>query len=140
MSGLKDRNTCFIISEADIRDVTYLDYINQFLLVGDIAGLFDREEMEAVLTEIRPAFREEIKSAESSDALYSFFIDRVNRNLHFVICISPVGDRLLRWTRQFPGLLKGCVVNWFLPWPEEALLSGRFKQRFACISCMHGFL
>jgi len=35
-----------------------------------------------------------------------------------------VGAKFARRAQQFPGLINGCTIDWFLPWPEEALTSG----------------
>ena len=37
---------------------------------------------------------------------------------------------------QFPGLINGCTIDWYLPWPEEALtaVSSKFLDSFA-IEC-----
>ncbi len=34
---------------------------------------------------------------------------------------------------QFPGLVNGATIDWFLPWPEEALtaVAGKFIDSFA---------
>ena len=53
--------------------------------------------------------------------MFSFFIDRVRANLHIVLCFSPVGPKLNARTQKFPALINGCTVDWYLPWPEEAL-------------------
>ena len=33
---------------------------------------------------------------------------------------------------QFPGLINGCTIDWYLPWPEEALtaVSSQFLDAF----------
>lgn len=62
------------------------------------------------------------------DNLYSFFLNRVRDNLHIVLCFSPVGDKFSRRAQQFPGLINGTTIDWFLPWPEEALTSGEQTQ------------
>ncbi len=40
-----------------------------------------------------------------------------------VICMSPVGENFRRRIRTFPGLVNCTTIDWFLPWPEEALRS-----------------
>lgn len=50
---------------------------------------------------------------------------------------------------QFPGLINGCTIDWYLPWPEEALtaVSSKFLDSFAiectpevhCYSCRLGW-
>ena len=52
--------------------------------------------------------------------------------LHVCLCFSPVGAKFSRRAQQFPGLINGCTIDWFLPWPEEALISvsGKFIDEF----------
>ena len=35
--------------------------------------------------------------------------------------MSPVGEGFRRRIRTFPGLVNCTTIDWFLPWPEEAL-------------------
>ena len=58
---------------------------------------------------------------DTSEAVYAFFLGRVRDRLHVVLCFSPVGARFSRRAQQFPGLINGCTIDWFLAWPEEAL-------------------
>lgn len=44
-------------------------------------------------------------------------------NLHTVLCFSPVGIKFRSRAQQFPSLFSSCSIDWFLPWPEEALIS-----------------
>ena len=41
--------------------------------------------------------------------------------MHIVLAMSPSGSKLQVRCRSFPGLISGCVIDWFFPWPEEAL-------------------
>ena len=42
--------------------------------------------------------------------------------MHLVLCFSPIGAKFRDRARQFPGLINGTTVDWFLPWPEQALV------------------
>jgi len=46
---------------------------------------------------------------------YTFFLNRVRDNLHIVLCFSPVGDKFSRRAQQFPGLINGCTIDWWVP-------------------------
>lgn len=35
--------------------------------------------------------------------------------------MSPAGDALRLRCRNFPGLISNTIVDWFFPWPEDAL-------------------
>lgn len=39
------------------------------------------------------------------------------------LCFSPVGESFRSRARKFPALVNCTVIDWFHPWPEEALLS-----------------
>ena len=43
--------------------------------------------------------------------------------MHCVLAMSPVGAAFRARCRKFPSLINCCTINWFRPWPEEALLS-----------------
>lgn len=60
---------------------------------------------------------------ESKDDLWNYFLEKVRDNLHIVMCMSPAGDTLRIRCRNFPGLVSNTSINWFFPWPSEALLA-----------------
>lgn len=64
-----------------------------------------------------------LKRAEDPDTIYKTFVERVRNLLHIVLCMSPVGDALRVRHRKFPSLVDCCALDWFSPWPSEALIS-----------------
>ena len=38
-----------------------------------------------------------------------------------ILCFSPIGDPIRVRARRFPSLVNCVVIDWFQPWPEEAL-------------------
>jgi dynein heavy chain len=40
-----------------------------------------------------------------------------------VLAFSPVGTKFRERAQKFPSLFSQCAIDWFLPWPEEALIS-----------------
>ncbi|KAL4450636.1 hypothetical protein ABPG77_000992 [Micractinium sp. CCAP 211/92] len=70
--------------------------------------------------------RNEVKAAglvDTPENCWQFFIERVRKNLHVVLCFSPVGDSFRVRARQFPALVNCTVSDWFHSWPREALVS-----------------
>lgn len=113
-----------LLTESDIRYDSFLEYFNQILMTGEVAGLFPRDEMDALLSDVRPLMRSMCPALpDTRDNLYSFFINRVRDRLHIVLCVSPMGSHLSRWAVQFPGIINGCTIDWFLPWPDDALFA-----------------
>jgi dynein heavy chain len=120
-SGIREDSVCFMLSDEDICDDLFLDYANQYLVTGRITGIFEKDDLEAILDEMRAIWKETHRGSEDSDeSLLDFFWRRVTQRFHFVFCFSPSSGRLMNWMKQFPGL-SSCTINWFHPWPFDAL-------------------
>jgi dynein heavy chain len=95
--------------------------MNDLLASGEIADLFSQEDMDQIIGNVRG----KVKSAgldTSNDGCWSFFMGNVKRNLHVCLCFSPVGSDFRRRSTQFPALVNNVVIDWFHPWPQDALL------------------
>lgn len=57
------------------------------------------------------------------DGVWAYFLANCAKNLHVVLCMSPVGDALRNRCRNFPGLAGSTVIDWVFQWPEQALLA-----------------
>ncbi len=91
-----------------------------------------KDELDMIINDIRPIMKAAQPGvADTWDNLYSFFLNRVRDNLHVMLCFSPVGNKFSTRAQQFPGLINGCTIDWFLPWPEEALTSGNVTPKMA---------
>ena len=42
-----------------MKEEGFLEYINQLLMTGEVAGLLPKEELDALLNDVRPAFKRE---------------------------------------------------------------------------------
>ena len=121
-AGVKGVSTCFLVTDSHIVNERFLVYINDLLSTGFIPDLMSPEEREGACN----AVRLEVKATGEQDtpeACWAFFIDKVRRNLHVVLCFSPAGDTLRIRARNFPALINSTSIDWFQPWPQEALVS-----------------
>jgi dynein heavy chain len=128
-SGTKDEGICFLFTEGQITNEKFLVYINDLLSSGEISDLFAAEDVDGIVNAVRPGVKSE-GIVDSKDNCWKFFIDRVKKNLHMSLCFSPVGDAFRTRARKFPALINCTVIDWFHPWPEDALLSvaGKFLE------------
>jgi dynein heavy chain len=112
----------FLFTEGQITNERFLVFINDLLSSGEIADLFAAEDVDGIVNNVRPAVKSE-GIVDSKDNCWRFFINRVKKNLHMALCFSPVGESLRGRARKFPALINSTVIDWFHPWPEDALLS-----------------
>ena len=125
-AGLKNIGTVFMLTDTQVPDERFLVLINDLLASGEIPGLFPDEDLDNIINGIR----NEVKGAgliDSRENCWSFFIDRVRRQLKVVLCFSPVGSTLRVRGRKFPALVNCTCIDWFHEWPEEALKSVSFR-------------
>jgi dynein heavy chain len=123
-AGHKGKPIAFIFTENEIKDEVFLESFNSFLSTGEVPGLFTKEEMLAMTADLSQAFRKERSGLdETIDNLKQFFTDRVRDNLHMILCMSPMNPKFPIRARKFPSLVSSPTIDWFLPWPEEALVN-----------------
>ena len=123
-AGHKRKPTTFLFTESEIKDEVFLETINSILSTGEVPGLFAKDEMMAMTSDLRQDFlRERPGEEETPDNLRQFFTDCVRDNLHIILCMSPMNPKFPVRARKFPGLVSSPTIDWFLAWPEEALVS-----------------
>ncbi|TNN78182.1 Dynein heavy chain 11, axonemal [Liparis tanakae] len=120
--GVKNIGTVFLHTDAQIPDERFLVLINDMLASGDIPDLFSDEEVDMIVTSIRMELRG-LGLIDSRDNCWSFFIERIRRQLKVVLCFSPVGFTLRTRARKFPALVNCTAIDWFHQWPQLALQS-----------------
>ena len=84
---------------------------------GEVPNLFPTEEKMKIIEEMSG------QTQGTPNEKYLYFVQQCKKNLHLVICMSPVGEAFRRRLRTFPALVNCTTIDWFLPWPEEALRS-----------------
>lgn len=124
IAGHTRKHVTFLLTDSEIKDENFLEYMNSLLMTGEISGLFAKDEIMAMCSDLSASFSKEYPDlTETQDNLYQYFIQQIRKYLHIVLCFSPVNVKFSERARKFPGLVNGTTINWFLPWPEEALIS-----------------
>lgn len=78
------------MDDTQIVKEAFLEDINGILNTGEVANLFNGEEMGALMEALAKPCQENNVNPGAPAEVYNFFISRVRTNLHLVLCLSPV--------------------------------------------------
>ncbi|CAL1543933.1 unnamed protein product, partial [Lymnaea stagnalis] len=92
------------------------------LTTGMVPALYADDEKEGVIAAMR---REAalVGKGPAKESIWQYFVDKCATNLHIVMAMSPVGETLRTRCRNFPGIVNNAIIDWFFPWPEQALFA-----------------
>ncbi|GFT85548.1 dynein heavy chain 5, axonemal [Trichonephila clavipes] len=132
-AGEAGKGVTFIFTDNEIKEESFLEYLNTILGSGEVANLFPKDEMREILENLLPVMKKEFPKREpTQDNLYDYFLSRSRANLHIVLCFSPAGGKFQKRSLKFPGLISGCTMDWLTSWPTDALIavSTHFIRQF----------
>ncbi|KAI3434555.1 hypothetical protein D9Q98_002628 [Chlorella vulgaris] len=121
-AGVTGTPVMFLLTDNQIVNDEFLVYISDLLATGDACDLCTAEDKAALCN----AVRTDVKSLGLMDTqgnCWHFITERIRKNLHVVLCFSPVGGQLKSCAEQFPALINCMTLDWFHSWPEDALIS-----------------
>eukprot|EP00924_Labyrinthula_sp_SR-Ha-C_P003608 maker-scaffold_3-augustus-gene-0.0-mRNA-1 protein AED:0.02 eAED:0.02 QI:0/0/0/1/0.5/0/3/0/4475 len=114
----------FLFTDAHVLEEAFLESVNNILATGTVPSLFESDEKDGIINMVRVDVKKKgLKILDTKEGLWAFFLDCCGKNLHLVLAMSPSGETLRIRCRSFPGLISGSVINFFFPWPKEALKS-----------------
>ena len=100
----------------------FLEDINCILNSGEVPDLFDNEETDGIVMDLKPDASEAL-IPDTRQAVFQFFIQRVQKNMHIVLAMSPAGTKFRQRCRMNPSLINCCTIDWFVEWDRAAMLA-----------------
>ena len=120
--GQHNESVTWIFTESHIKSESYLEIVNSILMSGEVNNLFPKDELNLMVADLRTDMSKQRPDLDdNTDNLITFFTERVRKNLHLVLCMSPMNPKFAERARRFPGMINGTMVDYFLSWPQSAL-------------------
>jgi len=94
--------------------------LNNLLNTGEVPNLFEANPNEK--DNILQIVREQANSENYTGDIWTFFINKIRENLHLAMAMNPIGEEFRTRVRNFPSIVNCSAIDWFHPWPEDALL------------------
>ncbi|KAL7044814.1 hypothetical protein ACKWTF_002067 [Chironomus riparius] len=116
----------FLFTDVQIKEESFLEDVSNLLNTGEIPNLFSMEERNEILEKMRQIDRAKDKSLQTDGspvAMFNMFVNLVREQLHVVLSMSPIGSAFRNRVRKFPAIVNCCTIDWFQPWPDDALLA-----------------
>ena len=98
-----------------------LEEVSSVLNTGEVPNLYSSEDKMEILELCS-------KSANAAGAVtpndvFAWYVANCRKNLHITLALSPIGSDFRVRLRNFPSLVNCCTIDWFKPWPPDALES-----------------
>lgn len=123
-AGIESNPHVFLLADTQIINEAFVEDINNILNNGKIPNLYCAEDVTKIVEDMKDTHKSDdlIKGLEDAGILEVFETSAKN-SIHVVLAFSPIGDDFKRRLRMFPALVNCCTIDWFLPWPKDALQS-----------------
>lgn len=119
--GCDGEKITFIFDESNVLSSGFLEAMNALLASGEVPGLFEGDEYNALMSACRDSAARDGVIVDSDEELWRRFTGIVQRNLHVVFTVNPSGGDWKNRSTTSPALFNRCVVDWFGTWSNKAL-------------------
>lgn len=104
IAGVELRPVVFLFVDTQITDEVFLENINNILSAGEVPNLFEDNDFGVIFEKMNSLVLQAQLPVNKTN-LYAMFIKMIKRNMHVVMCMSPLGEEYRNRIRQFPSLV-----------------------------------
>jgi dynein heavy chain len=121
----KDTPMVLLMTDSQIVNDRFLIYINALLSAGWVSDLLAKDELDAITGSLRNEMKANapLLNPDDPNDAQTYMIQKFRIRFKLVLAFSPVGDTFRIRARRFPGLINCTAIDYFHPWPHQALVS-----------------
>ena len=108
--GVRGEKVCWTLDEGHVAHPARLEKLNTLLANAEVAGLFDGDEKNSLVSSLRDAAQREGLVISAEDELLAFFRAQIMANLHVVLTMTPPDDGLAATAAASPALFNRCTM------------------------------
>ena len=125
IAGVKGEHVVMLIEDYHIIVESILEIVNSLLSSGEVPGMYTHEELEPIIAPLREKMREEAggNSSVTYRTPYDFFVARIRKYLHIVLCMDPANPKFVYRCESNPAIYSQCAVIWVGEWRTSSLKS-----------------
>lgn len=112
----------FLLVDTQLIFTNMLETVNNILNTGEVSGIYKADDMETIKNNCKDDAKKHYGQPTETNIM-KVFTNRVVKNIHVVLAMSPMGDVFAQRMRNFPSLINCSTIDWFTEWPEDALES-----------------
>jgi dynein heavy chain 2 len=123
IAGVKGEHVVMLIEDYHIVVESILEIVNSLLSSGEVPGMYTHEELEPLIAPLREKMREDAggDSGVTYRTPYDFFVARIRRYLHIVLCMDPANPKFVYRCESNPAIYSQCAVIWIGEWRLSSL-------------------
>ena len=117
VAGIKGEHVVLFLEDFQFTSDSMMEMVNSLLSSGEVPGMYTHEELEPMLSPLRELQRDD----GNYRTPYDFYVSRVRKYMHIVICMDPGHSKFLYRCESNPALYSKCAVQWIGEWRNGTL-------------------
>ena len=117
-AGVEGQQVVLYVEDYQLVLDAMLEDVNSLLSAGEISGLYQANEMDALLAPLKDEY---VSVGQGCKSMYDFFVQRVRGNLHIVLSMDPAHPRFHRRCESNPALYARMSIQWMGRWTDAGL-------------------
>ncbi|KAH8062045.1 hypothetical protein JL721_8764 [Aureococcus anophagefferens] len=122
-AGVKSEGVMFLFTDAEITNERFLVYLNDLLGSADIADLYAQDEKDTVINSCMKKAKAAGFAPGGRARLRVLFAGGAQEPARRALLLARRRGVFRMRCRKFPALVNCTVIDWFQPWPKQALYS-----------------